>query len=714
MSIPAIFRHSRLLQQRGFAGRFWLAGLLTISSISVAHAQQAAEREPVVVVSDRYPDEAISQRMFGATALDREEIAALPQDRLDEVLRAAAPSFSLFRRTSSEVGHPTTQGPGLRNIGPNGAGRVLVLLDGVPQNDPFGGWVYWQRLPPSLLGGATVVRGGGAGLFGNNALGGTIYLTRHQPEHVSASLMAGERDSFSGTLGTSMHLGPLLVSTTLHGQTTAGYPVVRADQRGPVDIRADSSAFLFETGISTVLDSGTEVTVRGSWFEEERGNGTPYTGNRTEALDLSVGFRGPEGDVRWESVLFYQGRSFESTFSSVNEDRTTETPALDQYDVPAHALGFSFTTTFAGGISLPGAESEGSKLIAGVDARHVQGETRELFRFMEGSFLNDRQAGGRQLLTGLFAEQTWRMSPALLIVLGGRLDYWQVHHGRRVERVRASGASLLDESFPDRDGLMPSGRIGFAYDFTESVQWRAAAYTGFRVPTLNELYRPFRVRNDVTGANASLDPEQLIGVETGLHWEPVDTLRLGATVFWNRLSDAVTNVTVLEGPGTAPDGTFIPDGGAFRRRQNVDAVTTTGVELEVRWQPATWLDCSAAYLFTHTEVNAGSGALDGRELAQAPAHVLTGALAWKPDERWQVGVQARYGSDQFEDDLNALVLDSYVVWDAIVSCRVREDVMVSVVLENAFDRTVETGRSADGLVSIGAPRWLGVKVKWEF
>ncbi len=668
----------------------------------------------MVVVSERYPEPSLEQSAFGLTSLSRDELADFPQGTLDDLLRSAVPGFSLFRRTSSEVANPTTQGPTLRNIGPNGAGRTLVVLDGVPQNDPFGGWVYWSRLPPALLGSVDVVRGGGAGLFGNNALGGTLHLTRRQPRTLSLDLTAGDHETFGGTLLTSLPAGAWQVSLAMHGQTTGGYPIIRQDQRGPIDIDADSSSYLFEGSVSRVLESGAEMWARASWFEEERGNGTPYTGNRTEALDLSLGLRGPEGDVRWETVFFYQDRTFASTFSSVNEDRTAETPALDQHEVPAHSFGWSFTTTFAGGLLVPGAEREGSRLITGVDARWIEGETRERFRFVDGAFLNHRVAGGEHLLLGMFAEQTWRLSPDLLLVLGGRADYWRLSSGRRVERTLATGAALLDDDFPDRDGAVANGRLGLAYELSEAVQVKSSAYTGFRVPTLNELYRPFRVRNDVTGANDALEPERLVGVEAGVTWKHEDKLTLGATVYWNRLHDAVANVTLLQGPGTAPDGTFIPAGGVFRQRRNVDSVTTTGVELDARWTPEPWLGFEAGYLYSQTEVHAASRELNGRELAQAPAHVLTGGITLQPDKRWRFALLARYGGEQFEDDLNTLVLGSYVVWDASLSCRVREDLTVSLVIQNLFDREVETGRSADGIVSVGAPRWFGVKVQWEF
>src|SRR5580698_10001003 len=101
--------------------------------------------------------------------------------RLDQAL-AAAPGVSLFRRTSSLGANPTTQGVSLRGIAGSGASRALVTLDGVPQNDPFGGWVIWTGLPTEGISGATLVRGAGSGPYGAGALTGVVAL--QQPAHI--------------------------------------------------------------------------------------------------------------------------------------------------------------------------------------------------------------------------------------------------------------------------------------------------------------------------------------------------------------------------------------------------------------------------------------------------------------------------------------------------------------------------------------------------
>jgi outer membrane receptor for Fe3+-dicitrate len=77
-------------------------------------------------------------------SLGPQQISQQPGMNLDDRLRQI-PGFSPFRRTSSVLRNPTIQGVSLRGIGSTGAIRTLVLWDGVPLNDPFGGWIYWDE-----------------------------------------------------------------------------------------------------------------------------------------------------------------------------------------------------------------------------------------------------------------------------------------------------------------------------------------------------------------------------------------------------------------------------------------------------------------------------------------------------------------------------------------------------------------------------------------
>src|SRR5439155_23759403 len=106
----------------------------------------------------------LSEVPGSAIQLSSTDVEANPALTLDDLLRQV-PGFTLFRRSSSRVANPTTQGVSLRGVGGTGPSRALVLEDGVPQVDPFGGWIYWDRLPRAELSSIEVFRGGESNLY---------------------------------------------------------------------------------------------------------------------------------------------------------------------------------------------------------------------------------------------------------------------------------------------------------------------------------------------------------------------------------------------------------------------------------------------------------------------------------------------------------------------------------------------------------------------
>ena len=385
-----------------------------------------------------------------------------------------------------------------------------------------------------------VTPGGGAGLFGNAALAGTIFLVSRLPRENSAAvnLSLGNENTYDATAYGAVVHAPVSIAAFAERFSTSGYPVLRDDQRGPIDNNGSADSSLFRVDSEIQLDATSSLRLSGDRFQEERGNGTTYTENGTDGADLSAVFTKKflpsEGQLALSA--YFQWRNYHSTFSSVNAARTVETPALDQFHVPANAAGASAVWSMA----LPAQH----RITLGGDFRWVEGETNEWFRFIGGEFTRLRIAGGDQLFAGAFAEDTWTPNERLTIIGSARFDYWQLYDGFRHEFNRANGGPTLLSNFSDRDGEELNGRLGARLSITNSFAIRAAGYTGFRVPTLNELYRPFRVGNDVTDSNAALNPEHLSGCEAGFEWRPTSSLTFTATGFYDHLEDAIGNVTI--------------------------------------------------------------------------------------------------------------------------------------------------------------------------
>ncbi|MBL8644051.1 MAG: TonB-dependent receptor [Rhodospirillaceae bacterium] len=671
----------------------------------------AAEALPEILVTTRALKPSASEPAYNTTVLGGDALRFSAGARLDDVLRAV-PGFGLFRRQSSRAAHPTTQGVTLRGLGPSGAGRTLVLLDGIPQNDAFGGWVDWSRIPTASLSEAAVTRGGGAGPWGNAALAGVVRLQSAGVDRDGGDLefSAGPRDTFEGTASVQAAGDAFAVHGLVHGHRTAGAFLIREDQRGSIDRRAADEGGVVEAGARYALNDATVVRAVGRYSESTFINGIDIAESKTRVTDgaLSV-LHDTGGPTSWEANVYARDQAFRAVFAAVNATRTTATPSLDQFAVPATAVG--------GNVIVRTRIDDSLSLDAGGDIRSVEGDTNENFQNQGAGFTRVRRAGGEQLLAGAFTELNWQPTSVVLATVGGRVDAWRQSDGLRRESVLQTGAIVRDDRFAARDESVGTVRGALKYQATPKLNLKASGYTGFRLPTLNELYRPFRVGNDITEANPGLGIEKLVGFDFGFDWSASDAVQLSATYFHAVLKNAVTNVTVQTTPGlNAQLGVTVPAGGVLRQRRNIDRIAANGVEASAAAQFAPTLQASFSYLYTAPKVSRSpqQPSLEGLRLAQVPRHQATAGLRWAATERLLIAGQARGATKQFDDDQNQRTLRGYVVADATISFALTDKTQAFVSAENIFDRMVEAGRSADGIVSVATPRTARLGLRTRF
>lgn len=617
------------------------------------------------------------------------------ETRLDEALKSA-PGVSLFRRTGSGAANPTTQGLSLRAIAPSGAGRALVTLEGAPQNDPFGGWVIWSALPGEGLEGATIVRGAGSGPYGAGALTGVIALQERGAVDglAVADISAGERDSYRAAVSG----GYGGVTLTAAASRTDGYYAVRGPRRGAADQRLDLKD---ASGTLSAQHSFGEVqaSLRLQAFRVQQGAG--LVGARAfttgEAATLTLAQPAGDGVGGWRLQAWVRESNLKNSSVAVAATRATTTPANDQYRTPATGYGLNAAWQ---------ARLDAVNLEVGADLRGARGTEHERFRFLNGAFTRDRAAGGRTLVYGAYVEAAYDAGP-WLVTGGARLDRSRSYKAVRVERDRANGAIILDQAFPDRSDTTPTGRIGVRYAISEALHVRAAAYAGFRPPTLNELHRPFRVGNDTTEANPRLKPETLQGIEAGVGGDGL--VRWSANVFYNLLKDPVANVTIGVGPGTFPVAGFVPAGGTLRQRQNVGEIEAWGVEAEASGDAGalTWR-LAGAYVDSDVRGGARAPQLTGLRPAQTPRLTVTGGFDVRPAPSLRLSADVRYESARWEDDLNTRRLGAGVQLDARASWALSETAEVYLAAENLADGKLEVGETADGVESYTAPRTLRI------
>jgi outer membrane receptor protein involved in Fe transport len=573
-------------------------------------------------------------------------------------------------------------------VGPSGISRSLVLVDGVPANDPFGGWVYWRAIPRLGIQQLEVVPGGGSALYGNYALSGVTQVIS-RPIVQQTLTASGEYGSFgSGLFGlrAAERWGPFGAAVEGELLNSGGYPVVADYNRGPVDRAAPSEHGTVNARAEGQLSPDFTLALRGGYFYEDQNGGTQFTTAAVRRFEYAATARATPGTVgAIDLAVFGHAGTFRQRRARFTPNRAAEFLSANQ-DVPMHDLGASLVWT-----SLPLPLLGTHALTVGSDARRITAETREdLFPSpATGTSVRSRDARGEQRLYGFFAQEVYDASEAVQLSLAVRYDRWNNLNASRVEEL-FNGSSSLTRFSGRSDGEL-SPKAGLRVRPIDWLTVRASGYRAFRAPTLNELYRPFQVGTIRTDSNENLGPETLVGAEAGVEVAAPFGIRGRLTAFRNELMNPITNVTV--GPN-------------LRQRQNLGQARIQGIETDAGWRIArNWL-VTAAYTFVSTRISEAPGQpqLIGKQLPQDPKHRTTFSVAFDDPRRFTAQALVHHVSAQFEDDLNTLSMSPVVLVDLFFSWHATPYVDLFAAVDNLFDRVYLVGRS--GVDTVGQPRFI--------
>ena len=658
-----------------------MVGTFTLIAASTGRAQDVPP-SPDVVVTGHGLGLPPGTPAYGSVTIGSDRLNGDASGRVEDVLLDVA-GAQQFRRSDSRSANPSAQGITLRALGGNASSRALVLLDGVPIADPFFGYIPFTALSPERLAAVRITRGGGSGPFGAGAVAGTIELVsagRAESPLVSGDASYGSFNSQQVAATVSPHVGAGYISLFGRFERSDGFDTTPADQRVAATVPArfrDGSV-----GLRAVapIDAETELQANGLLFDDHRTLRFAGADSSSNGEDASLRLI-HRGDWQVDALAYLQARNFTNKVVSATTFRVT----LDQRDTPATGLG--------GKIEVRPPVGDDHVLRIGTDTRIALGRLYEnAYNGATGALTTLRTAGGHESTSGVFIEDDWTLG-RLVLTGGGRADRWTITRGFLRETTPA-GQVTTNNAFADRRGTIATGRAGALFH-AAAIDLRAAAYTGFRVPTLNELYRPFVVFPVTTLANANLGLERLKGAEIGLVLHPSASLAFDLTGFYNRLEGAIANLTI--GPN-------------LRQRGNVDAIIAKGIEAQLTWRRGTVM-AQASYAHDDAQVEAPGAAFDGLVPAQSPRSAASATLSWAPRSGALVSATARYVARQFEDDLETDALRPATTLDAVARLPVAHRVAIEVRAENLTDTEVQT-RNQGGSIDLGTPRtlWIGVRV----
>lgn len=623
---------------------------------------------------------------YGSTTIERDRLVAAASGGIESVLADVA-GFQQFRRSDSRSANPSAQGATLRALGGNASSRTLVLLDGVPMADPFFGYIPFNALAPDRLSAVRITRGGGAGAFGAGAVAGTIELAsglRNDLPGLAGSAFYGSENATSVSGEVTQDLGQGYVTASARWDRGDGFQTTPTDQRTPATVPAKYGSWSTSLRAVAPLSPNTEIQFRGLVFRDARTLRFAGADSTSQGQDASIRLIS-RGAWQIDALAYVQARNFSNVVISARTFRKS----VDQRSTPSNGIG--------GKIELRPPVGDAHLLRIGADTRFSSGDMFEdayNANVPANPITARRHAGGDENVSGLFIEDDWTIG-SLVLTGGVRADRWSITNGF-FDMRGADGSVQAQNRFADREGWNVSGRAGVLWHASDAIALRGAAYTGFRLPTLNELYRPFTVFPITTQANATLDLEKLRGVEGGFDLTPAKGISLSVTGFYNRLGNAIANVTI--GPN-------------LRQRQNVNAIVAKGVEVAAAAQQGDFR-LSASYAYSHAIVDAPGQTFDGLVPAQSPRHATNGTLAWLPKGGPMLSATVRYVSQQFEDDLQTDALKGAVTLDASARLPLGHGVTLIARGENLTDTEVIT-RNAAGSIDLGTPRTLWIGFRFE-
>jgi outer membrane receptor protein involved in Fe transport len=604
-----------------------LRGELTIK------LRPAPVAQTVVVTGERNRSR-MDETAANIVLLTATEVSSRAAPTLDDALRQV-PGFTLFRRSNSLTANPTTQGASARGVGASGASRVLVLEDGVPLNDPFGGWVFWDRVPRVAVARAEVLRGGES-LYGSGALGGVVDLAMDRHDNRATVEAAGDSLSgrdFQGVVG--RQFGGWIVSGDGESFANEGTFTVAASDRGRVDAPASLSFGNGHARMEHRVGNSETAFIAGGLFAEQRNNGTVLQVNSVHLGSLSSGIDAAGAHNAFSVRLYGSGEHYHQSFSSIASNRNSELLTRWQ-TAPSDQLGFSAQWMRSW---------SAWQITGGADGRFIHGETDET-AFIANSPVNLSASGGMDHLLAGFLEMATTIK-RVRASMGARVDRWSNTDGFNRLTTLSNGATTLKSLSPHTETAY-SPRAGAVYSASERWQITAAAYAAFRAPTLNELYRSFRQGNVLTLANEALKAEHLRGGEAGIRYLRRRMIVSG-TFFRDNVDNPAGNITLTVTPNLIT-----------RQRQNIGAMRIAGSDVDfLILLPRIQLRAGYEYVSSVVSSFSANPGLVGKAVPQVPAHSGSFSAIIAVPRHWTIAALARVASRQFDDDLNTFVLGRY-------------------------------------------------------
>lgn len=727
-------------QDRGDSRRF---AFLLLSFIAAAASGRAAAQaavdpllETVTVSAGR--GTTLEDMDVSTTVIPREAIRQAPQTQVEQIVSRIPGVFAL-QRPAGQL-HPTAQVFSIRGFGTTTNVNTLLMVDGVPVNDPFFRTIDWGQIPKDTIERIEVIRGGGAtSLWGNLAMGGIVNIVTRDPVPGERRVSASYGSNASTTLdlaGTLLANDRLKVGVNLGLAGTDGYMQVPAEYRNPYMTRTESRADnLLLTTILTPSAASRYYLKAQAHRSKEEGLVWAPTRNEWDSYRLVAG-----GSTRFASgaSVNLAGWLSRGTMATKNAGQSPSysnlapqlaVPFVSQVEAAKYrsAGASAFWQRDLGAIA---------DLKVGADFRLVKAVDRiELFSPVARTAAI--AARGEHRFQGLFAQGTWRpASIPLDVTLGLRQDFWQAVGASVTGDIFATG-SVLSNPVDDASYSRFNPRLGARYFVTPEIDLRAAVYRNFAAPGMNQMYRSFVTGTSYTATSPDLRPQTNTGREIGIGFRRPG-IEVSFTLFDNELRNFIDFVPLCTTAAACDPliaGTGLAAGSITRVNRYVNAGTAVfrGAELIGSFEatPSLRLRGGLTRTIAHlkssdfTTPESNPPAPVDRQIGQVPKWMLTLGGSWDATPRLSLAADLKVFPDYWNNTAHTQRNDGAALLDVGAIWRWRPGMEFWASIQNLTDRGYHdqgvTTTTIDGstvspssIPALGMPRTITVGFRAEF
>ncbi len=590
--------------------------------------------------------------------IDEQDIERSAAYRTDDLLRELPGVY--VRSYQGILSSSTTNDVGIRGL--TGEDRVLVLRDGIPINDPYGGAVEFNEVDIADIEKIEVVRGPGSALYGSNAMGGVINIVTKKPEEgikTSAKIGYGDMNTWLGSAANSGGLGKFGYYVSGNFLKSDGYIDVVEEKRKPYHTEKEVERYNFSGKLYYNPDDTSGLTLSLAHYEQEDTGRYKIPGYEVNYDSDRYGLSYQKDGDGWNLSGSVYRNEFYGDYTSPYYDSSARTYNAISYisanDQVTHGLNLQ------GSLNLFGSHA----LTVGTDYKHGEIDRNDDYK----TSTRDIRVEGKQQYMAVFAQDEMELGSRLTVILGARYDWWKSFDGYGYD----DNAEPKETNYSEKSDGAFNPKIGINYRPFDGTTFRGSAGTAFRAPGLSDLYRTYVGATATYRANPELDPEKLVSYELGADQHIGDRFLIRATAYWTDAEDFVQNIY-----------TETVDQMKYYDKKNVGEVRIRGIELEAEFKAARDWTFFANATFNKTEIRKyeENPELEGKYLAHSPRDNYVFGVIYDNPGIFTAKLTGRYVGTRYNDDANETELDDYFTTDFKISRRFGEHVEAALIADN--------------------------------